>query len=92
VSPFGGSRDNAVTTFCVRFTLSQDEWGIVVTRCTGKLRKITVSLLAVNRLVAGSNPARGAKQNQILKCYPPLHKSLKLTAGQHLGQQITDFA
>jgi hypothetical protein len=39
--------------------VQEPQW-FLVTRCTGKLRDVTPQSAAVNRLVAGSNPARGA--------------------------------
>ena len=45
----------------------QERRQFLVTGCTGKFRHETPSQAAVNRLVAGSNPARGAIQNQRLK-------------------------
>lgn len=47
---------------------------------------------AVNRLVAGSNPARGAKRNQRLNVKFSSAKKLKIRLGQHTGQQAANFA
>jgi hypothetical protein len=46
---------------------------------------------AVNRLVAGSNPARGAKQHQELSPYCSPEKCTKIRFGLHVGLHFAKF-
>jgi hypothetical protein len=47
---------------------------------------------AVNRLVAGSNPARGANKIKHLAQHHAPDKICKLHVGRHLGQQFAKFS